>query len=113
MIGDVKNLDEIEKLHEMLEKANIPHEYSDRFDGKFISYPQHQNFICDACCFGGSYGYEAGLIEIMGLLTPEEYENDDVVGWLDAENVFNRIKDDWENRKENKNVSIDSRKDNI
>jgi len=112
-MGDVKNLDEIMKLHEMLEKANIPHEYSDRSDGKFISYPQHQNFICDACCFTGSYGYEAGLIEIMGLLTPEEYENDDVVGWLDAENVFNRIKNDWENRKENKNVSIDSRKDNI
>ena len=41
----------------------------------------------------GSYGYADDLIEIMGLLTPEESENDSVKGWLTAEEVFKRIKE--------------------
>ena len=44
----------------------------------------------------GSYGYKDGLIEIMGLLTEEEREQDDVVGYLTPEEVFRRIKRDWE-----------------
>lgn len=48
----------------------------------------------------GSYGGAANKLEIMGLLTPEEAEYDCVVGWLDAENVFNRIMTHWLSTKE-------------
>lgn len=54
----------------------------------------------------GTYGYggwdhgtgdtdekDGDLIEIMGLLTPEEQEHDSVVGYLTAEEVFRRIKE--------------------
>jgi hypothetical protein len=39
------------------------------------------------------YGSEDGLLEIMGLLTPEEEGWDEVRGWLTAEDVFSRIKE--------------------
>ena len=38
-----------------------------------------------------SYGSEDDLIEIMGLLTPEEEKTDEVVGNLTADEVFARI----------------------
>ena len=48
----------------------------------------------------GTYGYggwlddsDSDLIEIMGLLTPEERERNSVAGWLTAEEVFRRIKE--------------------
>ena len=41
--------------------------------------------------FDGGTDYD--LIEIMGLLTPEEGGPDDVVGYLTAEEVFQRIKE--------------------
>lgn len=40
----------------------------------------------------GLRGEQGDLIEIMGLLTPEEEEYDSVRGWLTAEEVFGRIK---------------------
>lgn len=49
--------------------------------------------IGDAVCHYGSYGYQQGLFEIMGdaLLTPEERENDDVLGYLSLEEVLERL----------------------
>lgn len=43
--------------------------------------------------FGGSDEKDGDLIEIMGLLTPEEQQFDSVVGYLTAEEVFRRIKE--------------------
>jgi len=40
----------------------------------------------------GSYGRDADLLEIMGLLTEKELKSDSVKGYLTAENVFARIK---------------------
>lgn len=37
----------------------------------------------------------------MGLLTPEEAEQDSVCGWLTADNVFERIKKHWEGVRSN------------
>lgn len=56
------------------------------------------NLICSAIWGTCSYGYDHGLIEIMGLLTPEEEEYDEVVGYLTPEDVFFRIVEDWRNR---------------
>lgn len=49
--------------------------------------------IGDAICHYGSYGYQQGLFEVMGdaLLTPEERENDSVVGYLRLEEVLERL----------------------
>lgn len=47
----------------------------------------------DVVCHEYSYGGRQGLLEIMGsIVTAEERESDDVVGWLTAEDVIERIK---------------------
>jgi hypothetical protein len=46
----------------------------------------------DAIEHYGSYGNSCDELEIMGLLTPEEVEYDSVVGYLTAEDVFERIR---------------------
>ena len=112
---------EIFKLKEMLEKADIPFEFFDRTKdgGKFgqefyrnchwefyqIVYPSEgRDRYMDAVESFGSYGQEDDKLEIMGGLTEEESEHDSVVGWLSAEDVFNRIKKHWEENKKMKKL---------
>ena len=94
---------EIFKLKGMLEKANIPFvwkEHKNYINGYQILYPTdgEQN-VCSIIEHKFSYGNEKDLLEIMGLLTKEEEENDLVLGFLTAENVFKRIEKHY---KENK-----------
>lgn len=119
-----KKYKEIFKLKRMLEKADIPFEFIEGFgydkrmravfpdllDHYQICYPnkgdnQKISAIEGFCTHGG----EQDRLEIMGLLTPWERYNhgDSVIGWLTAENVFKRIKKDWE---ENKDERISVRK---
>lgn len=87
---------EILKLDSMLTKAKIPHTCEKLADGWQVIYPEPgENRIADAIENWGSYGNEEDLLEIMGLLTPKELEDDTVLGCLTAENVFNRIKSHW------------------
>ena len=87
---------EIIKLHNMLDNSKIPHEFIKFMDGYQVNYYDKDGVrIADAIEHFGSYGHEQDLLEIMGLLTPEEKEYDSVVGWLTAEDVFDRIKNDW------------------
>ena len=44
----------------------------------------------DAVLFPGSYGYEKGLIEICGSIV--QNDEDDVEGYLTAEEILNRIR---------------------
>jgi hypothetical protein len=81
---------EILKLREMLIKKGIPHKIDARLDG-FIIYDVEGCPDFDAVEFSGTYGSDSDLIEIMGLLTEREKEDDDVVGWLTARKVMNRI----------------------
>jgi hypothetical protein len=107
---------EIHRLHEMLTEAGIEHTFNDRtptgYNGKInwgyqvcVYYPDGERMI-SAIEGYGSYGFggwdhgtlgsdekDGDLIEIMGLLTPEESEHDSVVGYLTAEEVFRRIKE--------------------
>ena len=105
---------EIFKLKKMLEEADIPFEFTDRnhgFDEFFFesyqfeypcSYKNKDNErICSIVEGYGTYGNDKDLLEIMGLLTPEEIESDSVCGWLTAENVFERIKKHYEQRSDN------------
>jgi len=78
---------EILKLVEMLDKAGIPYFVQEIFNGWQVCYPQKDNPISDAICHQYSYGSEQGLLEIMGLC---ESEDDDVEGYLTAEEVFDR-----------------------
>lgn len=113
---------EIHKLHEMLTDAGIEHEFRDRtpegweevlgvashpeclpIDWGYqviVYYPNGKQMI-SAIEGYGTYGYGAwinpdnptDLIEIMGLLTPEEKAYSRVRGYLTAEEVFRRIKE--------------------
>lgn len=118
---------EIFKLHKMLEEAGIQHEFLDEtpdsrwivpglgldYTKYHIYYPSCDEFrkgidssmyssnaVCSVIEGYGTFGYEQDLLEIMGLLTPEEDECDSVCGYLTAENVFERIKAAEERRKE-------------
>lgn len=94
---------EILRLQKMLADNNIPHVIRRNFDGWQVCYPvcrPSYKCVMDAIQTSGSYGREQDLLEIMGLLTPEEEEYDDVAGYLTAENVFERIKKHWEENRE-------------
>lgn len=85
------------ELRRLLNEAGIPYEdHSEQLSVSIMDrvwYVRDGNVICSAIW---GYGYKDGLIEIMGLLTDEEREKDDVVGYLTPEEVFRRIKRDWE-----------------
>lgn len=92
---------EIFKLKDMLDKTNIKYKFTDRiFKMDDKEYTDYHLELFDEDGFRylsviqsfGSYGREEDLLEISGLLTPEEDEQDSVVGYLTAENVFERIK---------------------
>ena len=82
---------EILKLDKMLNEANIPHTLDRFLDGWQVIYSNNGQRIADAIQHFGSYGNYQNLLEIMGLLTPEEEEHDSVLGHLTAEDVFKRI----------------------
>ena len=118
---------EIFKLKKMLEDAQIPFDWIVGWEGIYeeeqadelkkiapdlmdryqICCPKGSFYDCDKRWISviegfGTYGNENDRLEIMGLLTPKEQEDDVVAGWLTAEEVFNRIKNYWE-KGENKN----------
>ena len=91
----VKSYDEIFKLEAKLKAECIPFVYHRHPDmcGFQICYPEDgENRVCSIILHSGSYGRGEGLLEIMGLLKPDEEQCDDVVGYLTAEDVFERIK---------------------
>lgn len=93
---------EIVKLRKLLEQNKIEHIYNGSLknDGDYmfglgerqqIELYDGKNRILSVIFGRGTYGYESGLLEIMGLLTPEEEDNDSVLGYLTADNVYYRI----------------------
>lgn len=101
-----RNLTELNKLEEYLKKNGTRYTRRDEeyvfagmFDGKMVEYPydRHQIVVFDpkevmlwdAVCQFGSYGGEQGLLEIMGDIVEEE--EGDVVGFLTADEVIERI----------------------
>ena len=105
------NFKEIFNLRRVLKSAGIPHKFKDEsiriikgetnflmIEKYHILYPQDQP-ILSAVEGDGTYGADSDKIEIMGLLTEEEAKMDRVVGWLDADDVFRRIKEHGESVK--------------
>lgn len=88
--------EEIQKLKKMLDENGIPNDFcpmENWVEGYHIHYPNRKNRVCSIIMFPFSYGFADGKLEIMGLLTEEESELDEVVGYLSAEEVFQRIVD--------------------
>lgn len=92
---------EILRLKDMLKKAKIPFEFSEFFGGYHIVYLNNQFTECSVIEHDCSYGREKDLLEIRGLMTNKEMnrEQDNVLGYLTAENVFHRIKYHWKKLK--------------
>ena len=86
--GKEMKYNEIVKLHEMLEEENIQHSFEEFLDG----YQIRLNNEVDAIEHFGSYGNSEDKIEIMGGLTEQEQQDDSVLGYLTAEEVFKRFK---------------------
>jgi hypothetical protein len=86
---------EILRLYDMLSADGIPCVLQKRLDGWHLEYPccftTNGDRVCSVVENFGSYGSEQDLLEIMGLLTAEEEENDSVLGWLTADDVYLRI----------------------
>lgn len=96
-----KRYKEILRLDAMLTEMRIPHTCNNFLDGWQVIYPEDgKNRVMDAIEHFGSYGQEQDKIEIMGLLTPEEKEENSVLGHLSAEEVCARIERNW--KEENK-----------
>jgi hypothetical protein len=85
------------RLASMCLAHDIPFEIAEYWNGLIIGYPslQTDERVSDAVCHDGSYGRQDGLLELMGLLTEEELEEDGVLGWLTAEQVFERWHKHW------------------
>jgi hypothetical protein len=78
------NFTEIEKLHNLLTEAGIPHTYEPLFDGKQIRIyadSEMQNELDDAIIHYGARGHQNGLLETYILGGCE--------GWETAEQIFN------------------------
>ena len=121
-----KKYKEIFKLKKMLEDEEIPFSWIENWDYDEEKLKNFKKIAPDLIehyqiCYPvfdpdhrwisviegfGTYGAEQDKLEIMGGFTPwEMYEQDlnegSVMGYLTANNVFNRIKKNWEGRKEN------------
>lgn len=59
---------------------------------QIIVYGEDEKRQWDAICHKGSYGYEDGLLEIMGCIVRDDYA---VEGWLTAADVIERI-EEWQ-----------------
>lgn len=90
------------KLHYLLKSNGIPHTLIDRAErGWQIVYPdttaytQTDDTVVSVIQGPYSYGGDKDLLEIMGLLTPEERHRDGVAGDLTVADVFGRIQAHW------------------
>lgn len=74
---------EMEKLHNLLCEAGIPHSLEPCWDGvqvRVYADEEMTHELDDAICHSGSHGYRNGLLETYALNSCE--------GWETAEQVF-------------------------
>lgn len=85
---------EIEKLHDMLSNAGIPHIYADLYDGKQIRVYADEAMtkkLDDCIIHGGSHGVFMGLLETFALSDCDGFETAEQVfaGWQAMYNAAN------------------------
>ena len=95
----------LQKLHEELEIAGIPHVFlcdDNPIFGGQIRYASDGKWELrkpgcgDVVCNMGSYGHEYGLLEAMGFDITEEEYGDEVVGYLTVDKAFEFFKRQYE-----------------
>jgi len=90
---------EIFRLKAMLIENQIPFDFEPinkfNLEGYQIFYPNYDNVNCLAIQSEISCGNEHNMLEIRGLWTEKEAQDNSVVGWLTAEDVFERIQKDY------------------
>ena len=75
---------EVLKLASLLQARGFRYSVNEICGGaQVILYDSRNERVADAVCHPYSYGANEGLLEIMGLGT-----EDDVIGWLTAEDVL-------------------------
>ena len=84
---------EMGKLGNLLLNTGIPFEVvrHPMNHTPMIKYPNDDKCICSVVCHDFSYGGKQGLLEVMGLVKDDE----DVEGFLTANEVYNRIYEDY------------------
>ena len=100
---DKINTKELDKLEQYLKDKSIPYIRIDQDEDEVTSLNRHQIMVFDsedmttrlwdAICQKYSYGYEQGLLEIMGKPVVKDEDMDTVVGYLTAEDVIKRLED--------------------
>lgn len=89
-------MDELNKLESYLKEKGIKYDRNDRektekvLDFHQIVVYDDNNPIWDAVCHTGSYGYEQGLLEIMGSIVSKDV-CDSAEGWLTADDIIRRL----------------------
>ena len=107
MLNDLldQKFDENKEMDKLI--AYVYKKYADNDDVKvvvrFHRGPQvrvcdkNDELLWDGVCNAASYGHEHGLIEVMEhtdknyVLTEEERNCDDVLGWLTAQDIIDRL----------------------
>ena len=98
------DLSELNKLEEYLQEHKIKYSRFDQDevlteDGFIDKMMRHQLVILDkngrvlwdAICHEGSYGYEQGLLEVMGSTVVLPSDGDSVAWFLTAQDVIDRL----------------------
>ena len=89
---------ELDKLEKFLQENGYQYERIERSGGigedrhQIVVFDEEGKELFDAICQRGSFGYEEGLLEVMGNIVNEEEIGDRVEGSLTAEEIIRRIK---------------------
>lgn len=90
-------MSELDKLEKYIKEHGYEYKRSDIKEAP-LTIERHQVIVYnngewswDAICQPGSYGYEEGLLEIMGNIVWYDIDGDSVRGWLTADDVIARI----------------------
>lgn len=92
-------MSELDKLEKWLKENGYTYERMDNYPKLFLEqfdhhqiivYDEKHNRLWDCICQYGSYGYDDGLLELMGDIVDEEKCGDIVEGWLTADEVIKR-----------------------
>jgi len=87
----------IRKLSKMLDNAGIPHQLEGYQGGFVLAYPSFdpKEMVCSVAQHMRSYGGTYELLEMKGLLTAKERKTDEVLGYLEVKEVYDRILKHW------------------
>ena len=88
---------EIFVLEELLKEAGVPHVLDQIEDGYILTYPSPEYPSCTVIETKNTIGSDIDMLEVTGLLHEDEQE-DRCAGFLLADDVFNRIMEDYETK---------------